>query len=155
MLKTDFSPAYIVSGMRTKAQVWEHLLWTTGGALNLSKCFYYVVAWDFHKNGTTILLNPAAMSNTEISLTNGNGNETTPHPILQQDTYEEHRRLGVWPFPSGCNSRATNAEKRATKLLKAFVIATWARMKPSWATDIYISQALALLLFVGPSTSTN
>jgi hypothetical protein len=70
MLKTHYTPEAIATGMQTEAQVWERLLWTTGGALNLAKCFYYVIAWNFHKNGTPILLTPSVMPNTSISLTN-------------------------------------------------------------------------------------
>jgi hypothetical protein len=101
MLLHTYSPSAIAQGMQTEAQVWEGLLWTTGGALNLAKCFYYVVAWDFHKNGTPILLSPAAMPNTDIFLTDGNNPE--PQPIIHTDSDTAHRTLGVWPAPSGCN----------------------------------------------------
>jgi hypothetical protein len=101
MLTEDFSPQQIAEGMQDEAQVWERLLWTTGGALELSKCFYYLIAWDFHKSGAPALLTPAEMPDTEIFITNG---ADAAHTLIQQtDSSIAHRTLGVWPAPSGCN----------------------------------------------------
>jgi hypothetical protein len=85
--------------MQREAQVWEHLLWTTDSAFKLSKCFYYIIAWDFHKNGVPILLSPQAMPDTQISITSG----PDPSPILieQKDSNSAHVMLGVRPNPSG------------------------------------------------------
>jgi hypothetical protein len=109
MLAQDYSPSDIATGMQSEAQVWEKLLWATGGTLNLSKCFYYVIAWDFHKNGTPILLNPEAMPAVDIHLTSGD--DPTPRRIIHTDTSNAHRTLGAHPNPSGCNL-ATFTTKR-------------------------------------------
>jgi hypothetical protein len=99
MLKHDFTPQEIAIGLQEEAQVWERLLYTTGGALELSKCFYYIIAYDFNKNGVPVLLTPEAMPDTQISLTNGS--DPTPILINQKDANTAHVTLGVRPDPSG------------------------------------------------------
>jgi hypothetical protein len=32
--------------MQSKAQIWEQLLYSSGGALELSKCFWYLMYWE-------------------------------------------------------------------------------------------------------------
>jgi hypothetical protein len=45
----------IISRMRYGAQLWHDLLWTSGGALELTKCQYYLMDWDFTIAGAPIL----------------------------------------------------------------------------------------------------
>jgi hypothetical protein len=57
------------------------------------------MSWDFHKNGTPILLSPIKMEETDICLTSGE--DPVPHKIEHKSVYESHCTLGVWPPPSG------------------------------------------------------
>ena len=41
----------IISSLERTAQTWERLLWTSGGLLNLEKCAYYILQWDFDEEG--------------------------------------------------------------------------------------------------------
>jgi hypothetical protein len=36
----------LINNLQTLAQEWEKLLFSTGGALNLTKCFWFLLAWD-------------------------------------------------------------------------------------------------------------
>jgi hypothetical protein len=99
MLSAQYSEQMIANGMQAEAQTWERLLWLTSGALELSKCFFYIMSWDFHKNGTPILLSPIKMETIDIRLTSGT--DPSPHKIEHKSVYEAHRTLGVWPPPSG------------------------------------------------------
>jgi hypothetical protein len=38
-------------------QLWASLLEATGGKLELSKCFYYIMSWKLEHNGKPIPLN--------------------------------------------------------------------------------------------------
>jgi hypothetical protein len=93
MINQEFSPQQIAAGLQREAQVWECLLFSTGGALELSKCFYYIIAWDFHKNGAPVLLSPQEMPDTHISVTSGAN--PTPIPVEQKDSNSAHTTLGV------------------------------------------------------------
>ncbi len=46
-LKSSHSRQTAVHRRRTNAQIWSNLLSTTAGALELNKCLYHVMAWQF------------------------------------------------------------------------------------------------------------
>ncbi len=46
----------VIHDARILSQNWEKLLWSTGGKLNLDKCFYYVLHWSFDERGKARLL---------------------------------------------------------------------------------------------------
>ena len=41
----------IAEQLQHDAQEWEQLLAATGGKLELSKCFYYILQWKFDEEG--------------------------------------------------------------------------------------------------------
>jgi ribonuclease HI len=80
------------------AQWWEELLYTTGGKLELTKCFYYQIIWDFDKNGNALLLEPTS----NIILTDSADQRQVP--IEAKSCAEAHRTLGVMTCPKGDNT---------------------------------------------------
>ena len=70
----------LATEMQDIAQYWEQLLYTTGGALALEKCFFVAIDWSFTKDEYT-LCQPSEMS-TSISLTSGS-NYQDRIPIVQ------------------------------------------------------------------------
>jgi hypothetical protein len=38
MLLHNYGPAELAAGLQTEAQIWERLLYSTGGQLKLTKC---------------------------------------------------------------------------------------------------------------------
>ena len=85
----------IVTELTATAQQWEELLYASGGALELSKCFYYLIHWKFDKNGNAKIddsdLQPIRIRNS----TNGQIVD-----IKQLKCNEAHRTLGVKISPS-------------------------------------------------------
>ena len=67
------SIATVFQGLQNDAQIWERLLWTTGGLLELSKCrFYYIVYWNFTTDGLGKMVPKAEIMNTPaMQLTEG------------------------------------------------------------------------------------
>ena len=47
--KMDKQPSLedLLQGMQHDAQLWNNLLWSSGGALELPKCFYQILFWNF------------------------------------------------------------------------------------------------------------
>ena len=41
----------VVQMLRHDSQTWERSLWTSGGLLNLLKCLYYIIYWEFDSEG--------------------------------------------------------------------------------------------------------
>ena len=56
--------------MEDIAQFWEQLLYTTGGALALEKCFFMALDWNFYNDEYS--LTSKDETNVEINLTSGN-----------------------------------------------------------------------------------
>jgi hypothetical protein len=46
----------IIAQLKNNAQLWAELLGVTGGALELSKCSYHVLAWRFTVTGAPTLV---------------------------------------------------------------------------------------------------
>jgi hypothetical protein len=115
MITAKYSEQMIAQGMQAEAQTWERLLNSTGGALELSKCFFYVMSWKFKNDGTPMLLTPDEMPDIEIQLTSGPS--ATLHTITHKSTYDAHKTLGVKPNPSGdTNDCFTTQLPRANRI---------------------------------------
>jgi hypothetical protein len=99
----------IIRGLEKEGQTWERLLWTTGGKLELSKCLYYLLFYEFDPDGTPRMKKATNMEEEHVNLTSG----TSPirNPIDHRDVSQTHRTLGIWPTPEG------NQEKQCSKSL--------------------------------------
>jgi hypothetical protein len=69
----DHSEQGIISRMRFNAQLWHGLLWTSGGALELTKCQYHLMDWNFTIVGAPIL--NTGTDDNHIDLISPVGNE--------------------------------------------------------------------------------
>jgi hypothetical protein len=87
----------LVSKLEMVAQKWEKLLHYSGGALNLTKCSWYVMYWDW-KQGRPIL-RETFDNNPGINLTQGQHQRT--YPIVCQALSKPTRILGVYQTPIG------------------------------------------------------
>jgi hypothetical protein len=89
--------ATIVDILQIGAQHWEKLLFTSGGKLELSKCFLYIMHWKFSSEGI-----PSLTSKDELphQLLLHQGNDRVPTEILQKDCGDSHKTLGVMKAPN-------------------------------------------------------
>ncbi len=101
-LESPWSLGEIIQNLLHMAQTWERLLFCSGGALELSKCSYYIVYWKWLNGLPQMLSTDEVRSQGAISLTSGNGK--TPISIKQRDVSEAHKTLGVWLAPNGDDS---------------------------------------------------
>jgi hypothetical protein len=88
----DLSYEDLIGRLQLIAQTWERLLSYSGGALSLSKCFYYVLYWEW-PHGIPVL----RWSSTEdptIVLTSGSS--TSVSTIKRLDPNTASRTLGVY-----------------------------------------------------------
>ena len=84
--------------MNHAAQWWEELLHSTGGKLELPKCFYYLMAWKFNSEGEASLMTTDE-TNTTVSLRDSETGSTVH--IDQLDCRTAHKTLGAYESPSG------------------------------------------------------
>jgi hypothetical protein len=87
--------------LHTDAQHWEKLLFTSGGKLELSKCFFYIMYWKFTEDGM-----PSLTPKTELphKFMLNQGSDTEPTEIGQKYCTEQHNTLGVMKSPDRSQS---------------------------------------------------
>jgi hypothetical protein len=83
----------VVTMLQHDAQRWERLLWSSGGLLNLQKCLFYIMSWDFDDKGRPSLKKQSAHPHP-LQLTSGDSPEL--QSVTQYDSAEAHRYLGDW-----------------------------------------------------------
>lgn len=67
-------PHSAVQNLNMMSQHWEKLLFSTGGAINLSKSFWVLMGWNWSKGKATLL--PPELSSATLELTEGYNIET-------------------------------------------------------------------------------
>ncbi|KAI2497422.1 hypothetical protein MHU86_17080 [Fragilaria crotonensis] len=76
---TDTHSTYedMIQRLQAISQTWEHLLHLSGGALNLKKCSWYILYWDW-KNGRPVLRAPQPTDPT-VTLQQGSKPQPASH----------------------------------------------------------------------------
>ena len=92
----------LVRKMEEAAQYWEQLLNATGGKLELPKCFYYVLRWNFDEEGEARLASRQEIPH-QITLIESQTDETCE--IEQKDCSDAHKTLGNHVAPSLSNKK--------------------------------------------------
>ena len=92
------------------AQWWEQLLHASGGKLELSKCFFYIIQWEFNQEGVPSLV-PVSQFKTKVNLVDSETGEEVNIP--QRNCNVPHKTLGVMETPDGSNTAEFD---RLTKL---------------------------------------
>jgi hypothetical protein len=62
----------VYTGLQQDAQIWEHLLWTSGRRLTLDKCKFYITYWKFDSVGQGGLMTKAELQTQSLLLMEGN-----------------------------------------------------------------------------------
>jgi hypothetical protein len=98
-LRLGITFALLIALMGKTAQQWERLLYATGGALNLMKCFWYGVNWAFTAAGAP-KMQKIQEDDLPISLTSGADHVTT-HDISRIEVTKGMCTLGIRLAPDG------------------------------------------------------
>lgn len=122
-LSLDGTIAALVQATAIMAQTWERLLWVSGGALNLKKCYWFAVAWKWTKTGEPTMMTIAENPDLEIRLTKGSNHNVTS-PITRVEVTEGTRTLGARLCPAGSDKaelahRIDHGKKLRQRLQKA------------------------------------
>lgn len=88
----------LVSRLEAVAQTWERLLHFSGGSLNLAKCSWFVMYWDWRSGRPVLRAQEDSLSAT-VRLSCGGDNQK--YPIKRQSLTKATRLLGVFQNPSG------------------------------------------------------
>jgi hypothetical protein len=138
----------IVKDLQVLAQEWERLLYSTGGALNIQKCFWFLLSWQWN--------NGQATCHTLTSLpydlrTTSGGNTSTSEVIKRIETTEPYRTLGVWISPIGHNKGAMEILHQITTDFNKCI--TTSHLNRTEAIAAYIQHLLPKVQFQLPVLS--
>jgi hypothetical protein len=127
--RTSESETYAeqVAKLQLIVQTWERLLFYSGGALNLQKCFYYVMHWQWDR-GKPELYSPTA-DDPQLQLVGGN--DPTAHLIPCRPNAGAERTLGAYISPSGDSAEQLRQLRRKAIHMSAGI--TRARISPQQA----------------------
>ena len=89
------STTTLVQIMQREAQLWNDLLWASGGALEQRKCSYHLIHTEWNAKGVPHL--SAATNAPPLLLHTPNGRQTE---VLQLSNYQAHRTLGCYIEPA-------------------------------------------------------
>jgi hypothetical protein len=95
---------HTILGLSQLAQQWEHLLFSTGGAICLNKSFWYLISWQWSKQGIARLCSIDSAPGV-MELTSGCQLDKVVE-VPRIDATSCYRTLGVRISPSGSNSLA-------------------------------------------------
>ena len=101
----------LIGNLERAAQTWEQLLFYSGGALNLSKCSWSIMYWEW-LHGVPTLKEPGP-GTASIKLTQEGSSDTTT--IRPQHPQEAQRLLGVHITPTGDFTRQLEEMKAKTE----------------------------------------
>ena len=96
--ETTETPRSIVKAATANAQIWTDLLGASGGALELSKCSYHLLSWQFSFTGAPILLNQKD-SIPPVQVRDPHSQELCTLEYLPP--YTAHKTLGHHKDPAG------------------------------------------------------
>ena len=85
----------LVGIMQREAQVWNDLLWASGGELEQQKCSYHLIQSGWNARGVPYL--EAQPTSPPMYLTQNDGTRTK---IIQKSNYQAHKTLGCYIEPA-------------------------------------------------------
>jgi hypothetical protein len=94
----------LTQSLQSDAQIWEQLLSSSGGKLELSKCFYYVMSWKFTKEGDPVPLTKQELDSQVAHIQITERDAKAPAKIKMKEVDEAHKTLGVWKTITGDES---------------------------------------------------
>jgi hypothetical protein len=143
--KTKADLGDLISNLNILAQSWEKLLYSTGGALNLSKCFWFRLSWNW-VGGKARLQNIAATPGNIEMTSEGASDSVISIPRIEPTA--GFCTLGVYIYPSRSN-------QEAIRIIRSYALDYSTNIKGSYLTrqealTSYIQYLLPKLRFQPP-----
>jgi hypothetical protein len=137
--KKDFQSS--LSLLTELAQKWERLLYSTGGALNLQKSFWFTMTWQW-RNGTASLAT-ATQRPGELRMTNRAN--TAKEAVPRIEPTATYRTLGVHLSPSGKLDESFRIlREQALSFATSIISSSLSRFEAYWSYVIYFIQKYAI-----------
>jgi hypothetical protein len=122
----------LLKKMKEDAQLWHDLLWCSGGKLELSKCGYHVLYYDFDNSGIPRMRHSPSES---ITLNNDQGDLI---PIQSKNIYQTRINLGHAKSPKDtCKTEFSRTLKEAVKIGNTIAQCKGTRSEKKCCIDLY------------------
>ena len=99
-LNTQPTPAFLRQIMQHDAQLWSDLLWISGGLLELNKCSFHQIHFDFNPDGSPVMR--GGIYGEPLSVHDASTNSSVNIPA--KSAYTPHKTLGHHKAPAGQNT---------------------------------------------------
>jgi hypothetical protein len=147
LLQGGETPEMILGETQQAAQWWESLLHATGGKLELTKCFYYLVFWVYDEEGVPRTLRADEFP---MKVTIRDSETGEPIEIDVRDCTKSHKTLGALECPSGdYNDEALRLREKARGLGQRIATASLMPHEALIVKNTRVEPALGYSLPVG------
>ncbi len=136
----------LISSLSEMTQTWERLLFCSGGALELTKCLYYVLHWVWHEGIPSLSTKTEIDKVGVVKLSSGvDPTQKNSHRNYSKAT----KTLGVWLAPNGDDSaQVKHLRSLATEVSSTLILS---QLKQ---TEAYLAYKLCWIPTVSYSLST-
>ena len=127
--------------LQKDARVWERLLSATGGKLELTKCFYYILQWEFDSEGNPTHTSKEDLSSNGVQITIKEPDTNQLTEIKHLDCNTAHRTLGLYKTLTGDQKEQIKQTKTKSETISRAIGAahfTRKQAKTAW-NAIYIT----------------
>ena len=109
------------------AQLWNDILWASGGVLEHDKCSYHFMVTDFDRNGAPVLR--SSKHGEPIKIHNAFGKTTT---LKQLSVYSPYKTLGTYQCPGSAQWQQESILVQKSQLLVKALATSSCQGHPAW-----------------------
>ena len=114
------------------AQWWHDLLRASGGALELPKCSYQLIAWRFLDSGRPILQAGISKHQIRVQSDGSTNNNRSAHTIPGMSAFTAHKTLGHYKDPNGAQIQQRKVLKEKCAKAAAFINCSPLNREEAW-----------------------
>ena len=124
--------ASLIDRAQADAQLWNDILWASGGVLEHDKCSYHFLLTDFDRNGAPVLR--AGIHGDPIYIKDASGKVST---LKQLSAYAPYKTLGTYQCPGSAKRQQSDVLVAKAKSLTRVLSTSSCRGHAAWM--FYIS----------------
>jgi hypothetical protein len=133
---TQPTPEFLRQIMQKDAQLWSDLLWLSGGLLELSKCSFHQIHFDFAADGSPLMR--AGTYGEPMTVQDALTSDLVTIP--SKSTFQTHKTLGHYKAPAGQNLTQLRILQANSDIFSRLVATSPCNRTDSWFfyTAIYL-----------------
>ena len=120
------------------AQLWNDILWASGGVLEHDKCSYHFMVTDFDRNGAPVLR--SSKHGEPIKIHNAFGKTTT---LKQLSVYSPYKTLGTYQCPGSAQRQQESILVQKSQLLIKALATSSCQRHPKCSLRLFILSFLS------------